>query len=328
MDKKLHGSMKKKNLILIHQGALGDFIAIFPAIHRLSDRYDRVDVICQSQLGKLGQHLGLISRWFPLESASFSSLFAGQPDPEISARLSDYDQVLVFSASAELEQSLHRIMPDRCTRLAPKPPADQQIHVTAWALQNLTRSGLIPPGDPDLDDFYGSQDGKNYSQTRRYRDKILLHPGSGSKRKRWPLSQFKQTASLLNDRGFVTEFILGPAEQDLREALEGQGRKIHALCDLVALTQIYQTAGGYIGNDSGASHLAAFVGLPTLVIFGPADPARWKPNGPYVEVVRPELSCQACFETETSNCQEQKCLEEIKPATVIEAFCRVYQRYG
>ncbi len=42
----------------------------------------------------------------------------------------------------------------------------------------------------------------------------------------------------------------------------------------------------YVGNDSGPSHLAAALGVPTLAVFGPTDPGSWRPLGVDVEVVR------------------------------------------
>ena len=45
-------------------------------------------------------------------------------------------------------------------------------------------------------------------------------------------------------------------------------------------------AGLYVGNDSGASHLAAAAGAPTLALFGPSDPAVWAPVGPSVRTMR------------------------------------------
>ncbi len=44
-------------------------------------------------------------------------------------------------------------------------------------------------------------------------------------------------------------------------------------------------AGLFVGNDSGLSHLAAVVGAPTLVLFGPTDPRLWAPIGPRVTVL-------------------------------------------
>ena len=39
-------------------------------------------------------------------------------------------------------------------------------------------------------------------------------------------------------------------------------------------------AMAFVGNDSGAAHLAAAVGASGVVIFGPTDPVRWRPLGP------------------------------------------------
>jgi heptosyltransferase-3 len=44
----------------------------------------------------------------------------------------------------------------------------------------------------------------------------------------------------------------------------------------------------FVGNDSGPGHLAGILGVPTVSIFGPKDPARWKPLGPTVNVVQGE----------------------------------------
>jgi ADP-heptose:LPS heptosyltransferase len=44
----------------------------------------------------------------------------------------------------------------------------------------------------------------------------------------------------------------------------------------------------YVGNDSGVSHLAAALGVPTIAVFGPTDPTVWAPLGPKVAVVAPQ----------------------------------------
>jgi len=317
--------MTLQKLLIIHQGALGDIVAIFPVIIRLTSYYDCIDVLCQSQLGRLAKELGFVKKWFPLEDASVSSLYSGQPDPRIKALLRPYAKVVLFSFSGELEQALNQITQNRCIRLAPKPPADPPIHITLYAMQNLIQAGLLSSEDLNPNDFYLPVHPAGNTNLPSDRRKILLHPGSGSKRKRWPLAQFKQVASALRTNGLKTEFILGPAEEDLLSALQKQDRKIHMPSDLSELAALYKTADGYIGNDSGASHLAAFMGLATVVVFGPADPRRWKPNGPLVEVVRPALECRPCFETDQANCSEPKCLDDTIPQTVIEAFYRVYK---
>jgi ADP-heptose:LPS heptosyltransferase len=53
------------------------------------------------------------------------------------------------------------------------------------------------------------------------------------------------------------------------------------------LAAVLAESRGYFGNDSGVSHLAAALGVPTVAVFGPTDPAVWAPLGPEVSVVAP-----------------------------------------
>ena len=52
------------------------------------------------------------------------------------------------------------------------------------------------------------------------------------------------------------------------------------------LGAVLSRAALFVGNDSGASHLAAAAGAPTLALFGPTNPALWAPLGPRVRCVR------------------------------------------
>jgi heptosyltransferase-3 len=46
------------------------------------------------------------------------------------------------------------------------------------------------------------------------------------------------------------------------------------------------TCQAYLGNDSGPTHLAAALGLPTLALFGPTNPQIWSPRGPQVHIIQ------------------------------------------
>jgi heptosyltransferase-2 len=41
----------------------------------------------------------------------------------------------------------------------------------------------------------------------------------------------------------------------------------------------------FLGHDSGLSHLAGAVGVPSVLLFGPTDPAVWAPTNPQVRTV-------------------------------------------
>ncbi|UCD80281.1 MAG: glycosyltransferase family 9 protein [Desulfobacterales bacterium] len=313
--------MPDSNLLMIHQGALGDFILTFPAVIRLRGYYPSIDVLCQNQLGKLAGALGLAENCYPLESACWASLFNDRIDPKIKTLLAKYGKIILFSISGQLEASIERITGKPICRIPPRPPVDERIHVARFVLDNICNCGLIKKAETKLDDIplpFG-RGGPRHSR------KILLHPGAGSVRKRWPVSNFLQVEAALKADGLEPEFVLGPAEENLANELQHSNRLVHVLHDLQDLTALLKSAGGYIGNDSGASHLAAYIGLPTTVIFGPADPQRWTPIGRAVRIVRPELPCRPCFETDDVNCNDPQCLEGIRPQEVLEAFYKVYQ---
>jgi ADP-heptose:LPS heptosyltransferase len=307
-------------LLIIHQGALGDFILTFPAITRLKRYYKRIDVLCQSGLGKLAKALGLVENHYSSEAAYIASLFTERIDPQVKAWLISYTKIILFALSSQLEQSVNKISVYPCCRIAPKPPVEEIGHTAKFILDNLVRCGLIKQADTNLDDIWYPGD----SGRQQKSDKIWLHPGAGSIRKRWALSNFLDVEAALKKHGLKPQFILGPAEEDLADELQRLGRSVHLVDDLVDLLVLLKSAGGYIGNDSGPSHLAAFLGLPSAVIFGPADPERWTPVGRSVVIVRPELQCRPCFEIDNINCGDPKCLEGTPPHRVIKAFYRVY----
>ena len=49
--------------------------------------------------------------------------------------------------------------------------------------------------------------------------------------------------------------------------------------ELATVAGIARLATGFVGNDSGVSHLAAAADARGVVIFGASDPQRWRPLG-------------------------------------------------
>jgi ADP-heptose:LPS heptosyltransferase len=114
-----------------------------------------------------------------------------------------------------------------------------------------------------------------------------VHPGSGGKRKCWPAQRFAELAARLRAPVLLLE---GPADADAcREFAEALASSVPAArvtgVSLSRLAALLSESRGYMGNDSGVSHLAAALGVPTIAVFGPTDPAVWAPLGPEVSVV-------------------------------------------
>jgi len=315
-----------KSLMIIHQGAVGDLILTFPAILMLKGQpqgdcpFNKIALFCQSKIGKLARHLRIADTTFAVESAYFSSLFSDVAASEIKDMLNSYRKILLFSYSEQLEQKINEITGNKIFRIPPRPDIHEKIHISEHIFNYLVKyqllkksdySDILPAVYPKRDDSYDSA-------------KILIHPGSGSRRKNWHLSYFAEVYNKLGADGMNPEWILGPAEDFLLKYLQKNYKDIHIFSELTELALLLGRSGGFIGNDSGITHLAAFMGIPTVAIFGPSDPARWRPIGRKISVIRPaELACSPCFESEKRNCDNQECLNKISPDMVVKAFYEI-----
>jgi heptosyltransferase-2 len=89
-----------------------------------------------------------------------------------------------------------------------------------------------------------------------------------------------------------------------------------AIADLPMLLSRCQL---FVGNDSGAMHVAAAVGLPVVAIFGPTDPHGTAPITPRCTVVQEKSYCSPCF---LRRCPiDHRCMTRIMPEAV-EAAAR------
>ena len=310
-------------LLIFHQGALGDFVVTFPILKALRTVYPRIDGICRSSFGRLAVDLGVLDGSYPLESARFASLYTDGIDPVVVTLVSTYSSHLLFSFSTILESSVKKIDARRVFRILPWPTAAQKVQVTEFLARQVLACDLL-----------GKEARRRFSQAlfhlkgdasrkRRSGARAIICPGAGSMKKRWPLERFMMVAAELKKRGLQPSIILGPAEVDLEAALhhipqsQAQVVKTRTFQELIT---VLESTVIYVGNDSGVSHLAAFLGVPTLVIFGPSDPDRWRPFGDHVRIVKAASPCSPCFDTDRPDCPERNCLEEINPDRIVEAL--------
>lgn len=112
---------------------------------------------------------------------------------------------------------------------------------------------------------------------------VIVHPGSGSKEKCWPLPQFLAILSRLAEMGVEGILVTGEAETRMRPVLEKtilpQGWSWLHLPPVLELCRLLKEAALYIGNDSGVTHLAATCGTKVLALFRKGREEIWRPIG-------------------------------------------------
>ena len=150
---------------------------------------------------------------------------------------------------------------------------------------------------------------------------IIMHPGAGSHRKRWPAERFAALGASLVRRGLQVVLIEGPADAEVAaQVQEHAGLPFPVLRDLDTrrLAAALAEAWCFVGNDSGVTHLAGAVGTPTLALFGPTDPASWAPLG-NARVLR-RCRAQAVRRGQIMVCDDPSCMEAISVDDVLSAL--------
>ena len=110
---------------------------------------------------------------------------------------------------------------------------------------------------------------------------VMMNPGAGWGAKQWPSQRYGEVAKALAVHGLKTLVNAVPGEetlaQELMDAAGGQAFMIR--CKIGELTALTRRARLFVGGDTGPLHLAAALGVPTVGLFGPTDPARTGPFG-------------------------------------------------
>ena len=70
-----------------------------------------------------------------------------------------------------------------------------------------------------------------------------------------------------------------------RKLFRSRGFPLVRRLPLNLLAGLLELSAGYLGNDSGVTHLAAALDLPTFALFGPTDPGLWGPAGERVVIL-------------------------------------------
>lgn len=257
--------------LVLHHAALGDLLLLGPMLRALSRP---LHLLVGGRFVGVARHLNWCDAAEDLESSAFASLFGNDVE---AAHLVLPKAVRVIDAATDgtALRSVCRRRGIRYDQINTKQN-ESQIHQAAYYLQQI---GLPPM----LDDYVNSVRVGSTTQ------EILIHPGSGGVQKCWPVENFIELADRLITQGKHVRVVLGPAELERIEPVQLDAFRSLAETiewpEIVALAGILAQGCRYIGNDSGISHLAAACGARCTVLFGPTDPAIWRPLGPEVTLI-------------------------------------------
>jgi heptosyltransferase-3 len=117
---------------------------------------------------------------------------------------------------------------------------------------------------------------------------IVFAPGSGASQKCWPRDHWLDLAARLVGAGERIDVVVGPAESERDDPRCWPWTVpvrfvADRSCSEVAAE--LERAAAFVGNDSGVTHLASMLGVPTVAVFGGGLPCVYAPIGPRTEIV-------------------------------------------
>lgn len=298
-------------ILVIRPGAIGDALLTFPVLKALREQYAGMPItlVSNAQVLPLALAFGVAEQTFDFQDIHWSELFSttGIRTSSLLALLKQTDLAICWMRDTDgiVERNLN-ISGVKHVIIAPGRPSEgERIHIVDY-LANTVGLPIVGVRFIAPSSWPTPHPVSNDTTDRS----VAIHPGSGAAQKCWPTSRFAAVIERLWQQNRSVLLLAGPADSgrvhDLFQQLSSppatEMLKLLTNAPLLEVARQLQPCRCYLGNDSGITHLAAMLGVPTIAIFGPTDPAVWRPVGPFVHII------------------QGRTLEEVSVDSVVEAI--------
>ncbi len=283
---------KKAKILVIRGGAIGDFILTLPAMAALRENFPdaELEVLGYPHIARLALIGDLAQKVASIEARSLSVFFArkGELSEELKNYFDSFSLILSFLYDPD---GIFRENVGRCTKAQfiqcpHRPDETGGIHASEVFLKPLEALAIFEAsGTPEL------RVAKAFETTVHSGRWLAVHPGSGSPSKNWPSEKWmKLLEHLAKTTTLYFLLVGGEAERDYLKAVASslpQNRiKLMQSAPLPEVAGWIASCQGFVGHDSGISHLAAAVGVPSLILWGNTEETVWRPRAKTLMVLR------------------------------------------
>jgi len=199
----------------------------------------------------------------------------GTLSAELADYFSDFDVIVsyLYDPDQIFAENVGRCSSAQFIEGPHRPNEQLGIHAAQVYLKPLERLAIFDAEPVPRLSFSGTEAGE---------PELAVHPGSGSERKNWPEENWADLLGhLVNHSRLNLLLVGGEAEgerlQRLAAALPPERARVAQSLPLSDLGKMLEQCVGFVGHDSGVSHLAAAVGLPGLLLWGHSRAEIWKP---------------------------------------------------
>ena len=327
---------------------VGDAIMALPALRAVRKRFPdgEIAIVARPYVADIYRDQEICDQLIPYDPKGLHSGFSGRERLASELRAQKFDVALLLQNAFDAAWLAWRAnVPERIgyardgrslllTKAMPLPRHGEiPAHEKYYYLELLRRAGWLDSMPEEA--FIGL---RVPEEKRRSADEFLCKSGvrqgalriaigagaSYGSAKCWLPSRFSEVANRLQSEADADVILFGTAaEASVSTAISAEMRQPPidltgktAIADLPALLSQCHL---FIGNDSGAMHVAAAVGVPIVAVFGPTDPFGTAPVTQHCTVVQQKPYCSPCFLRRCPT--DHRCMTTIT-ADMVEAAAR------
>ena len=317
-------------------GALGDTLMVTPLLRALQERRvaEAVDVLCARGAAPIVENHPAVDRTFTLTLRNLPYAISLEKRRLARAlRGRDYASAILLERAPRYRVLLERagIETIRSFRETPFDPESHAI------VNNLRVAGFDERNvDLNMEAFWSPEETERAERllSTLPRPRVGIHVGYGPRGKKghqserlkgWPLERFGDLAARLAKQGVGLVFT-GSREDAADVARVVASLPPESRLDLAGKTSVRELAATiagldlFVSVDTGPAHLAAAVGTPLVVLWGPAILEQVRPvstKAPVTVLCHPP-PCAPCYDTPLmKTCRHNVCMEAISTDEVL-----------
>ncbi|HVP66134.1 MAG TPA: glycosyltransferase family 9 protein [Anaeromyxobacteraceae bacterium] len=307
---------------LVHPAFLGDTVFLGPAVRALKARFpsSEVALVVSPRGAQVARLLPGVDEVFVFDKRRGDRGLLGilrlgreirgfAPDVALVSHPSPRSGTLAWLSRAERRIGYAPLCNERVSLDRGRPFVDRALTLAA-------RAGA-PSEDRRLE-LRAPADCAEYADRTlagAARPLVGLVPGAEWPTKRWGEEKFAELARELAGQGGAVVLLGGPAERDIagriaaRSGLPVRDTTGNSIPEALALLARCDVV---VGGDTGLVHCARALGCPSVVVFGPTDPARHVFSANQ-RMARIEIACAPCHDHGPKRCplKHHRCMADL-----------------
>lgn len=337
---------KPYRVLIVRAGALGDTLMVTPAIREFRKQHPQaeIDFLCSAGGAEVLASNPHLARILVLRHRNMPyclSLEKRKLVDQIRSR--HYDVVVLLESASRYRELLQRagISEIRDFAATPFDPMLHNIvnylHVSGFGdTRNINLDMQLPCSADALRTVHTLLAGLS-------KPIVAIHPGYGPTDKKkeqanrlrgWDPQKFARVAQELSSSGASIVFTGSSGDVQLCKSIastlpSNRSRILAGQTTIPQFVAAISISDVLISVDSASAHIAAAVGTPLVVLWGPAILKQTRPvssTTPIVIVQRP-VPCAPCYGTRLmKTCKRNICMEQIEPDEVVQRAMEILER--